>query len=271
MPAKSAKNRTNTRLNQLGEQPLVVYGFSPAQVFVQGTQIRDWRTAKASELLFLMLDRAKPLRKETIIDVLWPELYPAQADNLFRSTLFRLRKATSAEWIKRVDDSYIIDVPYWYDAEQFEQLLRQGDKLSTVDKGQALESYHAATGLYRGVYLENFYSDWCIERQEHLATLQIGGLLKQAELELQLNMYDEVLASVEQCLQLDKCNEPAYLIQLRTYQQLGKPSLLTHAYQNYCQTISKELNLEPSSEAKLFYTKALASFEKENIRSSHVA
>ena len=65
------------------------------EVLVHGTVVHDWRTAKAPELLLLLLDAKKPLAKETIVDALWPELNLEQADSLFKSTIYRLRNALS--------------------------------------------------------------------------------------------------------------------------------------------------------------------------------
>ena len=241
------------------EVALVVRGFGNQEVLVHGTPVRDWRTAKACEMLFLLLDRGKPMQKEVLMDALWPDLELDRADSLFKSTVYRLRNAISPDWIKRNGGAYSLEVPYWYDVQQFENLSRLGDTSydsSHQDRSrntQALTFYREATALYRGDFMEGNYSDWCTERQGQLANRYTETLLKQARLELQLDQPDGALQSIEQCLSLDKCNDAAHLLRLQIYQQQANLSMITLSYVNYCNLLKQELGLEPSAEIKTFY------------------
>lgn len=247
------------------EQPLVVYALGTTRVMVFGTLVQDWRTIKASELLFFLVNQGKPVRKELILEAIWPEVEPTQADTLFRSTLHRLRKATSADWIKRQENTYGLNVAYWCDVQQLELLFHQGNRLNALNpqtppafKQAALECYQAAARLGRaGDYLNGMYSDWCIERQEALSALRLEILFKQAELELHLGLIDNALTTVGECLELDKCNEAAHLLRLHIYKNQANPTRLTHSYQLYTQALEKELGLRPAPEIKQFYMQAL--------------
>ena len=245
-------------------RPLVAYAFGKTEVLVHGTPVRDWRSIKACELLFFLLDRGQPVRKEVILDTLWPDQDLAQVDNLFRTTLHRLRKATSPEWIKREGDSYGLSVSFSYDVANFKKLLQQGDHLDALSDSasqaqcqQAFEYYQAASELYRGDYLTNMYSDWCIERQEELSVLYIEGLLKQAELAIRLGLAEEVLTSLARCLTLDPCNEAAHLLRLRFYLRSKNTTMLSQSYQAYCQVLQQELKAKPSPEIQKFYQRAI--------------
>ena len=268
---KAVTDSTTLSGSQPNGQPLVAYAMGSPQVLLYGTAVSDWRTAKASELLFFLLDQpGRATRKEIIIEALWSEVDdPAQADALFRSTLHRLRKAISADWIKRQGDSYILTVDYWYDVDQIEQLMKQGNRLHSLqsqtpvsDKQQALECYRTAASLAQGApFLSSVYSNWCVERQENLSTLQVELFLKQAELELDLNQPEAALAAIEKCLSLDKCNDAAHLLRLRLYKKQNNPTLLTQSYQLYCQYLDRELGMKPSREVTSFYS---SSFQQLN-------
>ncbi len=268
MPAQTEKNQTvssstpGQNAKAQPDQPLIVFGFGVTEVLVHGTVVHDWRTAKASELLLLLLDAKKPLAKETIVDALWPELDLEQADSLFKSTIYRLRNALSRDWIKRNGSTYSLDVAYWYDVALFEDFVLQGDRCNLsnahgtptkLQKEQALNCYSQATALYRGNFMENVYSQWSTERQEVLVVLYVETLLKQSELELQLAKPEVALATIDRCLTADKCNDAAYLLRLRIFKQLGNAALITQTYQQYCYTLKQELNLGPSNEVKALY------------------
>lgn len=258
-PTNSSDDQILIPANLSSVEPLVARAFGSMQVYVHGTPIKEWRTVKAWELLFLLLEENKPLRKETIIDLLWPDLPFGQADNLFRTTFHRLRKAVSPDWIIREGNLYSLKVSYWYDVDHFRKLAALGDKLSIhkETKAQALEAYQAANRLYTGNFLDALYSDWAVERQEALNNLWLQTLLKQAELELELGHPEQALATVDICLAQDKCNDATTLLQLRIYRQMRNPSLLTESYQAYCQNLKKEFNLKPSTEINSFYTLSL--------------
>ncbi len=237
--------------------PLMLYGLGVGRVLVHGVKINEWRTAKAAELLFLLADRARPLHKEIIVEALWPDLLEAQSDSLVKSTVYRLRNALSPDWVKWERGAYSLALDYWYDVNEFDKLVRRAYKLATTnqlaEQHKALDSFNEAVGLYRGNFLEGIYSEWCQERTENLAALFIETLLKKAELEFNLNMSEACLATISRCLELDKSNESAHLLRLRTHYHLSDTTLLRHNYQQYCQIVSQELNLQPSHEITSFY------------------
>lgn len=237
---------------------LAAYSLGKPEVRLQGVTVQDWRTSKAVELLFLLMDQARPLRKEFIINALWPDLESSKTENLFKTTLYRLRQALFPDWIARDGTSYNLNVAYWYDAAEFQKKIRQGDRLLLSEPGDpqkrtlALERYRAAAELYRGDFLEGIYSDWCIERQQQLEMLYHELLIKQAQLYYQIADYDTALATVEKYLSFDAFSETAHLIRLEIYKKLGNSAMLSHSYQLYTQML-KELNQEPSAEAKYLF------------------
>jgi ATP/maltotriose-dependent transcriptional regulator MalT/DNA-binding SARP family transcriptional activator len=238
----------------------VLEGFSlgKPEVRLQGVVVQDWRTIKAVELLFLFMDQGRSLRKEFIINALWPDVESSKTENLFKTTLYRLRQALFPDWFARDGAAYRLNVAYWYDAAEFQKLIRQGDHYLLANatdaqkKQLALESYRAAAALYRGDFLEGLYSDWCIERQQQLEMLYHELLIKLAQLHFQMADYETALATVEKYLQFDPFSETAHLIRLEIYKKLGNTAMLSHSYQLYTQML-KELNQEPSPEVKFLF------------------
>jgi LuxR family maltose regulon positive regulatory protein len=267
-PQPPKASPSDARLLELAEpqdQPMVVYSFGSPRVLVHGALVHDWRTVKASELLFFLLDQGKPVRKEVLIEAIWPDDDLTQADANFRSTLHRLRKALSPDWIKREGDAYQITVAYWYDADQVQRLSIEANKCDFTNPQTTLAQKQHALACYRksllllgkGDYLSNMYSDWCIERQEAFSTLHIELLLKKAELEMELNQPENALTTIDTCLGRDNCNDAAHLLRLRIYKRLGNLTLLTQSYLQYCQTLEKEHKLKPSPEVREFYQATL--------------
>ncbi|HEX2916137.1 MAG TPA: tetratricopeptide repeat protein [Chloroflexia bacterium] len=250
--------KIKAKTSEQGVLLLEGYSLGKPHVVMQGTVVQDWRTVKAVELLFLLMDQGRSLRKEFIINALWPDVEACKTENLFKTTLYRLRQALCPEWISRDGPSYSLRVAYRYDAAEFQKNIRQGDRLlmSNPDlpekKEQALGLYREAADLYRGGFLEGIYSEWSIERQQQLEMLYHELLIKQSQLYFQMGHYEPALHTVEQYLQFDSFSETAHLIRLEIYKELGNSAMLSHSFELYTQML-KELNQEPSAEARLLF------------------
>jgi len=251
------QNSQNKLEGSPNDHPLMLYGLGVGQVLVHGVKINEWRTAKAAELLFLLADRARPLHKEVIVEALWPDLPEAQSDSLIKSTVYRLRNALSPDWVKWERGAYSLALDYWYDVNEFEKAVRRAYKAvatnQLADQHKALEAFNYAIQLYRGNFLEGIYSEWSQERNENLVSLFMETLLKKAELEFNLSLNEASLITVSRCLELDKSNESAHLLRLRTHHRLSDSTLLRQNYQLYCHIVAQELNLKPSPEITSFY------------------
>ena len=109
-----------------------------------------------------------PMRKEAIISALWPEA-DEQTLRTYYSTIYYLRQALGGEsvivakggtYALRLDALYGKKV--WYDVAAFEAFeARAKQALSDGHYAGSQRGLSAMVDLYRGDYIQPFYSDWC--------------------------------------------------------------------------------------------------------------
>lgn len=218
---------------------------------------QDWKRKKARQL-FLLLATYQPatLEREQIVEMLWPELDPEQAQRDFKiaySSLLnvlepqRERNAPSA-FIVRDDSRYGLraEADVWLDAAEFERLVAAGDALYSDGGGTAV--YRQAIQLYHGDFLQEYpYETWCSEHREHLLTMFLQTAERLALLLLQQQAWDEAIRTAHTILEHDNCWEQAYRVLMQAYAAQGKRAQAIRTYQRCQERLQTELGVQPSA------------------------
>jgi len=109
-----------------------------------------WRTLKAKELFAYFLHwKGRPVLTERILADLWPDLDTKKARNLFHTNLTNVKSLLKHCGL-----------------EENLQKHQAGYALDT--RGMACDVWLWGAGGCRGVYLEDIYSDWPVDRREEL-------------------------------------------------------------------------------------------------------
>ena len=238
---------------------LRIQAFGESVVLINGTAITRWHMARSMELCFFLLDYRKPIRKEQLIEVLWPtdEEY---VDQTFRSALHYLRKAIGRSCITSQNGVYTLNLrlhyadDIWYDVALFQQhYLKAKEALERADDEQAKASFQVMVDLYRGDYLQSFYSDWCILRREELRQWYMEARRELARIAWDDEQIEESMDHWQQVLAVDSCSEEAHYGLMRCYARLGKRSLAVRQYRRYAKIIEHELALSPAPALQKLY------------------
>jgi two-component SAPR family response regulator len=134
---------------------LKVYALGQPRVSMKGDNVQ-WATLQSRDLFFCLLQNAKGLSKEEIGVIFWPEHPPHKLDGIFRSTLYRLRRALFRECVVFEGNLYHFDRKnaYRYDVEVFEDLLNQAGQAQTLPEEKE-DIAGRCSALYQGDYLAN--------------------------------------------------------------------------------------------------------------------
>ncbi len=224
---------------------------------------QDWKRKKARQL-FLLLATYQPamLEREQIVEMVWPELEPEQAQRDFKiaySSLLnvlepaRERNAPSA-FIVRDDSRYGLrpEADLWLDTAVFEQLVAEGDALYPDVRATAV--YHQALQLYHGDFLQEYpYETWCSERRERLLTMFLQTAERLALLLLQKQEWDEAISAAQIILGRDNCWEQAYRVLMQAYAAQGKRVQAMRTYQRCQERLQAELGVAPTEATQTLY------------------
>ena len=200
-------------------------------------------------MLFVLLDYQRPIRKEQLVEFLWPE-EEEYVDQTVRSTLHYLRKAIGTSCITSQAGVYTLNLnalygdDIWYDASHFQLYHRQAQDALNDDHDEEAEALlENFIELYRGDYVQSFYSNWCIPRRDEFRSWYMDARRELARITWNREEFEESMTHWQQILAIDPCSEEAHYGVMRCYARLGKRNLAVRQYQRGTDIMQRELAL----------------------------
>jgi DNA-binding SARP family transcriptional activator len=247
---------------------LVVYCLGPFRVYQDDQLIADWESLKAKSILkYLVTHHGKPIAKDVLMDLFWPEAEPEAARRNLHQAVYSLRKILRQRrpdfpyvWFE--DDCYLLNpqTSAWLDFEQFEQCYRDGQRMEAAGRlAEAIEQYGIAEGLYQGDFLEEeLYEDWPTLQRRHIRTLYLQMADHLSEYYIRHGDLAAAIVLCRKILSVDSCYEEAHRKLMRCYLAQGQRHLAVRQYQACMQALGEELDLTPSEETAELYQRITA-------------
>ena len=243
---------------------LTILALGEPIVYLHQEPVTRWRMARAMELCFYLLDCACPMRKEAIISALWPEI-DERTTRTFYSTIHYLRQALGGEavvvakggtYALRLDALYGREI--WYDVAAFEDFQTQAKHALENDSyAEARASYLAIIDLYRGDYVQPFYSDWCARRRDELRNAYLEARHQLAQIAWRAEQFDESIVHWQQMLAVDNWLEEAHYGLMRCYARQGKRGLALRQYQRCKEILQQEFGTTPRASIQNLYQRLM--------------
>jgi len=231
----------NMRLSLLG----------PVQVVHEGQPVYDLPLGKPLALLGYLITQRKPLLREHLADLFWPDL---PADRGRANLSWMLHKLTTVlpacVEANRNTVRFHRSETCWIDIDVFETLTAQGDT----------QSLQEAAALYRGDLLEGFTLDSCAEFQLWLVAERERW---RQRVERALNALivhhaearacDEALRYARRLLALAPWREGTHRQVMRLFAEQGQRGAALAQYKACCRALKAELGVAPSPETVALY------------------
>jgi ATP/maltotriose-dependent transcriptional regulator MalT/DNA-binding SARP family transcriptional activator len=232
------------------QSALRVYTFGGARVFDGNIQLAGWRLPAAREMLCYLLDRQEPVRKEALLAELWPDKTEQTANINFRQAVFQLNRVLNRKAMIKHEGRWGLSFNCWVDAREFERLAIEGRRLATADKSRAaITAFRQALSYARGRYLADVDSDWARLRAEQLDLLRLSCLEQLAELEEQLERYEEAAQRWFQLLEDPTPHENARCGLMRYYARRGEYVNVRDQYDRLWRELGPALAPSPETQA----------------------
>ena len=215
-----------------------------------------WQSKKSRDALkMLIARRGRPVHRETLIDLLWPESSSADTGSRFSVVLSRARAVFDPDWtfsqdhyLRTSDDAVMVDLDNVdVDVEGFLAFASAG--LTTVRRGArstAEPNLRAAFELYGGDFLgEDTFEEWSMPlREEARATfLEVAKTL--GDLAVERRECDEAVSYYARILSMDAYAEDAHLGLVTAAQRCGRHGEARRHYRAYTARMA-ELEIEPA-------------------------
>ena len=114
-----------------------------------------------------------------------------------------------------------------------------------------------ALGIYKGDYLSDIYSDWCLQSRESLRRVYIDGLLQQANLFTKHGELEQAVDLYYQVVKNEPFREDVHRELMRALVLAGRQAEAVQHYLSYAQFLHDEMDLKPTLETTHLYQSIL--------------
>jgi len=245
---------------------LKVRFFGKFRVFIGEEEIpaKRWKSKKALMIFkYLLFNRSRGfLKKEVLMELLWPEEDPEKTAKRFHVALASLRKILEPEILKGIPSSYVTNDGDAYninigsegcvDIEQFLQELELARQETIPEK--AIVHYLNADAKYDGDFLEeDLYIDWCGDERERFKREYLHTLNFIIDYFEKRHDYHKSIEYAHKYLRFDKYAEPVYQALMRCYAITGNNAMVIKTFQQCKDKIMTELNCPLSMDSLELY------------------
>ncbi|MFN2196646.1 MAG: BTAD domain-containing putative transcriptional regulator, partial [Anaerolineales bacterium] len=236
----------------------------PPQVRQGGEAVAGLRSDKVRALLaYLVVEAEQPHRREKLAGLLWPGYPEKSARASLRRALADLRLAIGDKEaspafleITRRTIQFERTSDVWVDVAAFGKLAKEVQS----SNGQSIDAWEEAAALYHGEFLEGFslpdspaFEEWLVVTREQLRREELETLGRLAETLEDRGEYERGLEYTWRRVELDPLSESAQQGLMRLLALNGQRQAVLAQFENYVNTLKKELGVDPSVETQAIY------------------
>ncbi len=231
---------------------------------------QTWEGNQAQNLLkaIVALGSGKKVRKELLIEEIWPDSSPRAGEKTFKVALHRLRKSLETDMSSRFGSSYVHlkkglvqldDHLCKTDISHFHSLCKRAK--AQLEEGwtrEALKTYAEALSLYEEDFLANDVdAQWAAPIRDALKQRYIEVLLRVARNYETLGSWTKAVRHYELALKCDPVLEEAYRRIMVLYADKGKRSQALQIFERCRDNLRKHLDVEPDRVTVAVYRRIL--------------
>lgn len=242
--------------------------FGPFRTYQRDQPVQEWVSRKGKSIFkYLIAYRDRPVSKEVLMDLIWPDTPPEAARNNLNVAIYGLRQSLRQAGLPESailyqDDCYLInpELTLWVDVEAFSAHVAQGrDDEKNGNMLAAMREYRLAEALYTGDYLEeDRYEDWPLAERQSLKETYMAVVQRLCQSYYEQGDFTACVAEAHKVLAADSCREIAHRWIMLCYAQQGQRYLAIRQYQDCVDALDDELGIEPSPETTRLYQDILA-------------
>ena len=242
---------------------LEIYLLGIFRVYQDNLLISEWPSTKSKAIFkYIISHRSRPISKEVLMDVFWPDAEPNSARNNLNVSIYHLRQALRSvrpdyQHIIFQEDQYLLDpdMSIWIDSEEFMKRFSSGRRLE--ERGmikEAIGVYEMACNLYQDDFLiEDPYEEWIIPKKEGLKDVYLIVLDRLCRFYLDQNNLVACIHNCKQILAVDNCREDAHRRLMICYSRTGQPNLALQQYHVCKENLERILDVKPMAETETLY------------------
>jgi DNA-binding SARP family transcriptional activator len=213
---------------------------------------REWQSRKARELLrILVARRGRPIGREALAELLWPDEEPDQLSNRLSVALATVRRIfdpsrdhESGHYIRAEDGVIALDLEHVHvDVEAF---LKEGAAAVSrhLEPGLARRRLQQLVDAFAGDALgEDLYADWAVALRDEAHAMFSTAL--RALTRYLADSHDDVMPYLTRLIEADPYDEPAHTQLISSLTASGRYGAARRAHERYAARMG-ELGVSPA-------------------------
>ena len=228
--------------------------FGGLQLLGENYTVSRFQTRKTGALLgYLAYHKEKPISREVLADLFWPENEPEAARNSLRVALNSLRRQLEPPGIPTggvltADRAFV-----WLsgqavvtDTFEFDRALKAERLAGDGDEAAKINHLLQAVELYKGPLLLGWYEEWIDGEQNRLAEVYAGALRRLTGLLYKNREFDRALEFAQKAVLSDPLHEENHRHLMRLYAAMGRPDAAFGAFRELETVLREQMNAPPS-------------------------
>ncbi len=216
----------------------------------------EWQSRKARDLLKLLVARrGRPVPRDVLLDVLWPDEGLARSSQRLSVALSTVRavldphKRFEADWFVAADrdsarvrlDNIVVDVEtFLAESAAGRRAMAAGDTVTAAAR------LAAADAVYTGEFFEEDpYEEWTVALREEARSTYASVATTLADLALADGDHDRAVRYLLRLLACDPYDERAHLRLVAAFAAAGRHGDARRGYRSYCDRMA-EIDIEPA-------------------------
>lgn len=214
----------------------------------------EWGSRKPRDLLKMLIARRSPVRRDILLEALWPEEDPRRSSRRLSVALSTLRGlldpdrvldrdhfvAADGDALWLTEDHWDADLHTFVDAATDGLRRREAGDPGWYDVLRAVEDHCAGEA-----FEEDAYEDWTHSPREQARALYIAITHALAEHALEHRSFDRAVRLLLRLLERDPYDERAHRGLVLSLQASGRHGEAHRVYQTYCERM-EEMGAEPA-------------------------
>lgn len=220
-------------------------------------------TAKSIELLaYLVFHRGRFVSKWRIMDDLFQELPPYNAETYLNTSTYRLRKALEPFGLKDIvitaNESYALNTKdIQIDFIQFEKQVKAFSTINPINLNAAVETEERYTGELFG----DIEYEWSLVERERIFNLYRDFAIKLAEALIKLDELELAAQVLRRLQHKDELDEEVNCLLMHLFAKKNDKVSLIRQYRKYTKALREELDISPGKSMNFLYESLLKSIQ----------
>jgi DNA-binding SARP family transcriptional activator len=242
---------------------LAVHSLGPFRVHQDDRSLGPWHNRRAKAIFqYLVAHRARPVPKEILMHLFWPNASVSAARNNLNVAIYALRRFLRTEDANFLPvlfraDCYLLNPDWnlWVDFEHFDRLAASARRLERKgDHAGAVRHLQAAEALYQGSLFEDDpYEDWAIPLRRDLQEIYLAVLRRLGEYYTASGDLGACVMVCRRALTIEPYRESAHRELMRCYARQGQHDLALRQYHECTATLRAELEATPGEDTLAVY------------------